>query len=478
VRFGRFERAIGLVILGAAGGAALLLWVAITASGPFATKTPKEGVLLGVWEVIYDTQAPSLRVLLAAGAVAVLMAAGVAGLERRIANRSRRSNDHLSTPLAPKIVMAATRGVFAGPVTVTVLIPAHNEEATLPQALASLRAQARRPDRVVLVADNCTDSTVSVALRAGVEVVESVDNCHKKAGALNQALKELLPGQGHNDVVMVMDADTTLHPDFLDAAVKRFTSDRALMAVGGLFYGEPGHGLLGQFQRNEYVRYARQIRRRRGRVFVLTGTASIFRPMALRTVAASRGRSIPGRPGDVYDTAALTEDNELTIAIKSLGGLMVSPSHCMVETEVMPSWRALWAQRLRWQRGALENLGAYGITPQTFRYWMQQLGIGYGVFALSGYVLLTLLVLVSMNHWVWFPFWVGMGTVFIVERTVTVWSGGPRARILALALLPELFFAAVLDVVFVKGILDISFRRRATWNHVTRRVSGQPAHVE
>jgi biofilm PGA synthesis N-glycosyltransferase PgaC len=100
-------------------------------------------------------------------------------------------------------------------------------------------------------------------------------------------------------------------------------------------------------------------------------------------VAEERGRNLPGVPGDVYDTVALTEDNELTIALKSLGALMISPPDCTVVTEVMPSWRALWAQRLRWQRGALENLGAYGLRPSTFRYWAQQLGIGYGVIALG-----------------------------------------------------------------------------------------------
>ncbi len=61
---------------------------------------------------------------------------------------------------------------------------------------------------------------------------------------------------------------------------------------------------------------------------------------------------------------------------------MVSPRECPVVTELMPTWRTLWGQRLRWQRGALENLGAYGLTRQTFRYWAQQLGIGYGVIAL------------------------------------------------------------------------------------------------
>jgi cellulose synthase/poly-beta-1,6-N-acetylglucosamine synthase-like glycosyltransferase len=435
-------------------------------------------VVFGLWKVFYDTQAPTPRVLLAAAAAAVLIAAGVAGFERRIANRSRRSSDDVGSPLAPKVVMAGNRGVFAGPLTVTVLIPAHNEEASLPLTIASLLAQSHRPARIIVVADNCTDSTVAVARHAGVEVVESVNNTKKKAGALNQALKQLLVDRGDNDVVMVMDADTALDDGFLEVAVTRFTRDRALMAVGGLFYGEDVGGLLGQFQRNEYIRYSREMRRRRGRVFVLTGTASIFRPAALRTVASSRGHSIPGTCGDVYDTAALTEDNELTIAIKSLGGLMVSPAKCTVVTELMPSWRELWAQRLRWQRGALENLGAYGITSQTFRYWAQQLGIGYGVIALGAYLSLGLLTLAAMDHWTWFPFWLGLGALFMVERAVTAWNGGWRARFLALTLAPELFYAAFLNVVFLKGIIDITFQRQASWNHVTRTVYRDPAPVE
>jgi cellulose synthase/poly-beta-1,6-N-acetylglucosamine synthase-like glycosyltransferase len=267
---------------------------------------------------------------------------------------------------------------------------------------------------------------------------------------------------------MVMDADTMLDQGFLASAVRRFTDDRGLMAVGGLFYGEEGHGLIGQFQRNEYIRYARDIRRRRGRVFVLTGTASLFRPRALRTVAARRGSSLPGASGQVYDTAALTEDNELTIAIKSLGGLMISPKDCTVVTELMPTWRALWAQRLRWQRGALENLGAYGVTAQTFRYWAQQFAIGYGVVALAGYLLLCTVTAVAVGGWIWFPFWLSMGGIFMVERVVTVWHGGWRARVLAATLIPELLFAAFLSVVFVKGALDISVGRAAAWKHVTR----------
>lgn len=474
---GKFHRAVGLVIAVLASTGATLLWFAVIAGGPDMTDAPTHEVIVGVWSLLYNTDSPGPRVMLAAMALALTMAASVALLERRITTRSRRSSNPRITPLAPKVVMAATHGDFAGPVTVTVLIPAHNEEASLPSTLASLLAQSHRPDRIIVVADNCTDSTADAARRAGVEVIESVGNTQKKAGALNQALTGLLPGQGENDAVMVMDADTQLDDGFLAAAVTRFTEDRALMAVGGLFYGEEGHGLLGQFQRNEYIRYGRQIRRRRGRVFVLTGTASLFRPRALRTVAGQRGDSLPGTPGDVYDTSALTEDNELTIALKSLGALMISPSECTVVTELMPSWQMLWAQRLRWQRGALENIGEYGITPQTLRYWAQQLGIGYGVIALGCYLALLLLMVLSLDDWIWFPFWVGMGIVFVVERVATVWHGGWRARLLALLLLPELFFDMFLNVVYVKGIVDISLGRTAHWKHVPHAASGTGSTV-
>jgi cellulose synthase/poly-beta-1,6-N-acetylglucosamine synthase-like glycosyltransferase len=466
------QRSIGLAVIGTAALGAALLWLAVSAGTPEPDREPREGLLLGAWRVFYDTDVPEPRVLLAAAGIALLLAAGVALLERRITNRARRSEDPDRMPLAPRLVMAETRGRYAGPVTITVLIPAHDEEACIGGTLASLAAQSHPPTRVVVVADNCTDDTARVARAAGVDVLETLDNTQKKAGALNQALRVVLPGMGDNDCVLVMDADTTLDPGFLEGAVRRLSDDRALMAVGGLFYGQDGSGLIGQFQRNEYTRYQRDLKRRRGRVFVLTGTASVFRARALRAVADERGRNLPGVPGDVYDTVALTEDNELTIALKSLGALMISPPECTVVTEVMPTWRALWAQRLRWQRGALENLGAYGLRPSTLRYWAQQLGIGYGVFALGSYLALVLLMVLSTDTWVWFPFWLGLGLLFTLERVVTVWRGGWRARLLALTLFPELCYAMFLNVVYVKGVWDLSLARRATWQHVVQGERG------
>jgi len=350
----------------------------------------------------------------------------------------------------------------------TVLIPAHDEEAVLGSTLDSLAAQTRPPDRVMVIADNCTDATVEVARSRGVDVVETVGNTEKKAGALNQQLARLLPTAELSDVVLVMDADSTITPEFLEVALGLLEEDQDLIAVGGLFYGEDGGGLIGQFQRNEYTRYQRIVARKLDRVFVLTGTASVIRGYALRAVADAREMLIPGTPGQVYDTLALTEDNELTFALKTLGAPMTSPPQCRVTTEVMTRWRDLWRQRLRWHRGALENIGVYGPTRATTMYWMQQFALAYGVVALWSYLVLMTVTLLAADSVQWSPFWVTIGIIFVVERVVTAWSGGWRARLLAAPIFLELAYAMFLQICFVTSIVQIATGRKAGWNYVPR----------
>src|SRR5690348_7523214 len=53
-----------------------------------------------------------------------------------------------------------------------VLVPAHNESAVISRTLANIKQQLRGADRCVVVADNCTDNTASLAREAGAEVVE------------------------------------------------------------------------------------------------------------------------------------------------------------------------------------------------------------------------------------------------------------------------------------------------------------------
>lgn len=465
---GQYESLIGLLVLGIAVLAFFVVAITLQTTEVTVTQPASSLVILETVPVWYSWQAPPLFAVIAAIAIGATVVVAFVGLELRDANMSRRSHDSRHKKLSPWVLMHSTEGVFHGEVTVTVLIPAHNEEKLIAATINSLMEQDRKPERIIVVADNCTDKTVEVAQGLGVEVFESVNNVDKKAGALNQVLRVILPDLGENDTVMIMDADTVLRQGFLKTAVKHFTDDRGLSAIGGLFFGEDRRGLLAQIQKNEYTRYAREITRRKGLVFVLTGTASIFRARALQTVAEQRGKLLPGTPGQVYDTHALTEDNELTLALKSLGALMSSFPECMVETELMPNLRALWRQRLRWERGAMENIATYGITSTTARYWSQQLGLAYSVFALWTYFLLIVLQIVSSDVWIWYPFWIFMAFLFIVEKVWTVRKADWKAKLLASTLVIELMYDTFLGIIFVKGVIDMALKRQAHWGDAPR----------
>lgn len=358
---------------------------------------------------------------------------------------------------------------------ITVLIPAHDEEATLPRAFDSLESQTLAPDRVIVIADRCGDCTADIARVRGAFVMETFGNRGRKAGALNQALSRIVPTGRSHDVIIIMDADTELSPRFIETASASMRRDGTLAAVGGVFAGENTPGMLALLQRNEFTRYSGQIAARRGRVSVLTGTATAFRVGALADVASHRDGRLPGTRGQVYDETAITEDNELTLALKSMGAHILSPRNCDVTTEVMPTLPALWTQRLRWQRGALENIGAYGIRTATARYWLQQWGIAYGTVALTSSLVLLVVAPVVAGQWYWFPFWSLVAIAFAVERTLTVWRSGWKARFLAVVLIPEIAYSIFLQACFVRAIFGLPRARGTRWGHVRREAAEAPA---
>ena len=447
-------------------------------------------------EVEYS--APGVALLAAALASVAAMVTGLAALQAAGAMQVLARERNVPPPLPPALLLS--RSLVLGPaagvalreaeaeelspaafarrpppgpgttVRCTVLIPAHDEEAVIERTFDSLDAQTRAPDRVIVIADNCTDRTEEIARARGLEVIATVGNTEKKAGALNQALTRLLPGTDVHDVFLVMDADSTIVPDYLEVGLGLLEADGDLMAVSGLFYGEQGGGLLGQCQRNEFARYQRFLSRSRGRTFVITGTASLFRACAYQAVVDARGRLIPGPPGEVYDTLALTEDNELTIALKTLGARLISPVECRVVTEVMPTLKALHRQRLRWHRGAMENIGAYGFTRATAIYWAQQLGLGYGVIALQSYFLLLTVTLLAADVFTISWFWFVVGVIFVVERVVTAWGEGWPGRLVAAPIFIELGYVVVLQYTFLRALFQIATGRRAGWNYVSREV--------
>lgn len=94
------------------------------------------------------------------------------------------------------------------PARVAVLIPAHNEESGICETLRSITPQLRPGDRVVVVADNCTDSTADLATGAGCEVVRRFDPTRRGKGyALDAGVRHLAESGEAPNVVIVFDAD-------------------------------------------------------------------------------------------------------------------------------------------------------------------------------------------------------------------------------------------------------------------------------
>ncbi|WP_258141829.1 MULTISPECIES: glycosyltransferase family 2 protein [unclassified Arthrobacter] len=348
---------------------------------------------------------------------------------------------------------------------VTVLVPAHNESAGITETLHSLNNQTHRPDRIIVVADNCTDDTEELAMAQGAEVIRTVGNKDKKAGALNFALSQLLPDADPEDLFLVQDADSQLALDFIENATRNLLADDLLGAVGGVFSGGPGGGFVGHLQRNEYARYARDVKRLHGKCLVVTGTAALFRVKTLRDVVAARltGTLPPGNgKGGVYDTSVLTEDNELSFALLTLGYRIKSPSNCTLVTEVMPTWRELWSQRLRWKRGAVENCVQYGWTKVTRPYWGRQFLSMIGVIVTLAYFGSLLFALISGMGLNLQPFWITVTGIFILERIVTVRFRGWRYMLLA-ATMYETVIDIFLQAVHAKAYLDAAFNRKKVW---------------
>jgi poly-beta-1,6-N-acetyl-D-glucosamine synthase len=343
---------------------------------------------------------------------------------------------------------------------VIALIPAHNEQMTIEAAIKSVHGQV---DRVIVVADNCTDATVPLARATGAEVLETEGNVDKKAGGLNQALDRLLPKLHADDFVIVMDADGTLDDGFIRAALAKFANEPLLGGVSGTFRGGRGGGFVGTMQRNEYARYARDVRRLKGRALVLTGTAAMFRVLTLRDVLDGRadGR-LPHGGGKVYDTNVLTEDNELTLALLHLGWKILAPRDCTLTTEIMESWGDLAKQRLRWKRGAFENLRDYGFNRITASYWGRQALSLVSVVATLAYVV-SALVTLALGAFTLQPIWLGVTGVFVIERVVTVHTRGWKQQLLALPLVIEMVFDLFLQAVQARAFAEVALGRKAAW---------------
>jgi cellulose synthase/poly-beta-1,6-N-acetylglucosamine synthase-like glycosyltransferase len=98
---------------------------------------------------------------------------------------------------------------------VAVLIPAHNESAGLLPTIQDVQSQLHSQDRLLVVADNCSDDTAAVARAGGCEVVERHDSRRIGKGfALDYGIRHL--SCQPPEIVIVIDADCRIDPGSID----------------------------------------------------------------------------------------------------------------------------------------------------------------------------------------------------------------------------------------------------------------------
>lgn len=352
----------------------------------------------------------------------------------------------------------------------TVLVPCHQagyvdgvSEPQIVETIRSLQGQTVAPKRIIVLINNCKDDAAERSLAAGAEVAMVPPNPDKKAGALNFWLDQNLAQLADDELVMVMDADSALDRAFVENAMNYIT--RGYHAVGGVFTGKDGGGLVGTFQRNEYARYARDVARKDGRTLVLTGTATIFTARCLKDVVNGRTHGkIPGtgEVSHVYDTKALTEDNELTYALLHLGYAIIAPPECKLKTEVMTTWKSLRKQRYRWKRGAVENNHHYGFTRKTAKYWFLQWWGTIGILATALY-LMTLVAAFATGSIRIHAIWIAVTAVYSLERIVTVRARGWKQMLVGGLLIIEMPYDMMLQYVQAKALIASALHTKKDW---------------
>jgi cellulose synthase/poly-beta-1,6-N-acetylglucosamine synthase-like glycosyltransferase len=146
-----------------------------------------------------------------------------------------------------------------------------------------------------------------------------------------------------------------------------------------------------------------------------------------------------------------------------LGYAVLSPRECLLETEIMTSWRDLWKQRVRWKRGALENLVDYGLTPITWRYWGRQVLTHVGVLVTTGYLLTVILGIALQGGIRLHPIWIAITAIFALERIVTVRDRGPLQMALASVIVIEMSFDLFLQAAQARAFWQTVRRSERNW---------------
>ena len=219
------------------------------------------------------------------------------------------------------------------------IVPAHNESAGIGSTVKSLLAVEYPKDRfeVVVVADNCTDDTAVQARAAGATVMERQNaELRGKGYALHHAFEALPP---EVDAVVVIDADTLVSPNILDA----FEARRELGA----------HAMQADYAvRNPHASWRTRL------IAIAFGSFHIVRSRARERLGLSCGLRGNGMCFSAallkevpHNAFSIVEDVEYGLRLGQAGYRVFYTDEAHVYGEMVTTSSAADSQRRRWEEG-------------------------------------------------------------------------------------------------------------------------------
>ena len=222
---------------------------------------------------------------------------------------------------------------------IAVLVPAHNESTGIKPTLADIKDQLRPGDRILVVADNCTDDTAGVAKASGAEVIERHDPIRRGKGyALDFGLRHL--SSDPPAIVIMVDADCRLANNTIDELVTTCLATRRPVQALYLMTAPT------DFQINQQVaefawRVKNWLRPLGLKAFnlpcQLMGTGMAFPWQVIRDVDLSGG--------------FIVEDLKLGLELAANGHPPIFCPNALVTSQFAPTEVASKTQRQRWEGG-------------------------------------------------------------------------------------------------------------------------------
>lgn len=220
--------------------------------------------------------------------------------------------------------------------TISVLIPAYNEEKGVGKTVLSCLNQTRMPDEIIVVNDGSTDRTLDILKSFGDNI--TIINVHENTGNKSKA-QEIGLRYVNTDIFVITDADTSLDRNFIMEVEKTFR-DKEVSAVSGFVESRKFNWITDVRELNYLVGQTiyKKAQSYIDSLFVLVGCGSAFRTKDFKRVIR-------------FDHDNITEDLDFTYELKLANKKICLQNKAVVYTQDPNNLKDYFKQLYRWHSG-------------------------------------------------------------------------------------------------------------------------------